>query len=752
MITLKFDKLYNRERMNQPAYVSIPLAKGELFHTENVRLYQGHKLLQTQSRVLSHYEDGSIRYLFLRFLADIPTNQGTTVECDLYGEEERPVFATSVVPNLTCQKTEKGYEVSTGALHFVLCHETGSLFEEMTALGTLYKKEAFQGPILKLKDSAQVLAMHYGNWEVVEEGPVCVVLSNQGWLLPEKAKEGIGCEVRLTVYAGGANVDVEARLINATERKLELTSYEFVFEGEAGEKVRTCVADSNYKTDYLISEEGESVEREITAEFLVNQGNEHYGEVFYGTFFADRTTEAGGVCATVYQAHQNFPKAVLADKACIKVKLIPEGSAPICVQPGTAIAQQFQLFFHTKEMELEEINHQTILYQMPDRAILPAEVYEASGLYPDIFVPKERQDSEIECALMMTADNHTRSYGMMNWGDAPDGNYTAQGRGKGKLVWTNNEYDFPHACMLQFIRTGVRRFFDYGLVAGTHQMNVDVCHYSKDELLYGGQWEHTAGHCENGEIVCSHEWVEGLLDCYHLTGDVRFYDTAMGIGENVLRLLDTPMYQKNGGLNARETGWALRTLTALYLETFDEKWNAKSEWIVEQFKEWAERYGGWLAPYTDNTVIRVPFMISVAVGSLMRYYRVFPREDIKGLILNAVDDMIENCIMENGFFYYKELPSLSRVGNNPLVLEALAIAYELTSDKKYLEAGKRTFHANTQSALVPGSSSKRMVEDTVLVGNMGTKRMAQMFIPVATYYKALTNEETNHPHQTIQQP
>ena len=265
-------------------------------------------------------------------------------------------------------------------------------------------------------------------------------------------------------------------------------------------------------------------------------------------------------------------------------------------------------------------------------------------------------------------------------------------------------------------------------------MNVDVCHYNKNELLYGGQWEHTDGHCF-GDMVCSHEWVEGLLDCYHLTGDVRFYETALGIGENVLRLLDTPAYQQNGGLNARETGWALRTLTALYRETFDTKWTEKSDWIVDQFREWGERFGGWLAPYTDNTVIRVPFMISVAVGSLMRYYREFPREDIKKMILSAVDDMLENCIMENGYFYYKELPSLSRVGNNPLVLEALAIAYELTGERKYLEVGK-----NIAGSMGNASTEKRAIEDAVLVGNTGTKRFAQMMVPMAVYYSAITKE------------
>lgn len=752
MITLRFDKLYGKDRVAQPCHVSIPLVKGELRETDKVALWQNGQKLMSQTRVLSRYPDGSVRYLFVRFLADIPANKGAIVECDLHGEKQVDGACEAGVLNCgirPVEKTENGYRVSTGTLEFELKNNDTYLFEELCAEGVCYTKEQFEGPYLRLAKEASPRRMRYGVWEVIEEGPVCVILSSKGKLLcpGEEAgvnEEGILGEVRLNVYAGKTNVDVEVRLINATEEKAELASYEFTYLANVGAeinqmaRIRTCVADSNYKTNFLISEEGETVEKEIGAQFLLNQGNEHYAEVFYGTFFADHTTEKAGLCATVYQAHQNFPKALLAARDGIVVKLVPEGVTPIVVQSGMAIAQKFQLYFHKADEDLQDINHQTIMYQMPDRALLEPEVYEKSGLYPDIFVAREQKDSDVECALMMTADNHTRGYGMMNWGDTPDPHYTAQGRGSGRLVWSNNEYDFPHACMLQLIRTGVRRFYDYCMVTGTHQMNVDVCHYSKDELLLGGQWEHTDGHCF-GDMVCSHEWVEGLLDCYHLSGDARFLETAIGIGENVLRLLDTPQYQKNGGLSARETGWALRTLTALYRETFDEKWTEKSDWIVEQFKEWADRFGGWLAPYTDNVAIRVPFMIAVAVGSLMRYYREFPRDDIKELILKAVDDLLENCMMDNGYFFYKELPSLSRVGNNPLVLEALVIAYELTGEEKYLQAGMRTFWANIKNGMDGGSTAKRIVEDTVLMGNASTKRFAQMFVPIATYYKAVTD-------------
>lgn len=708
MITLKFDKLYNRDRVAQPCFVSVPFAKGVLTEINGVSLKQNGKALPTQKKVLSTYPDGSVRYLFLRFLADIPANKGTMVECELKNDS-----------GAFCETTEAS------------CEE---FLNKTMEFCKNYVQEQLSGRVLATKKREYY--MRYGDWHVVENGPVCVILSNQGSL-----EEGILCETRVTAYAGKSYVDFEVRLTNATDESLDITGWEYLITSGMNKNnttIRTCVADSNYKTNFLTSDEGETLEKSITAEFLMNQSNEHAAETFYGTFFADVTTEEGGVCATIFQAHQNFPKALKAGKDGIVIGLVPQGSEAVVLQPGMAIKQKFQLYFHSAEEDLQTINHQTTMYQMPDVPVLAPEVYEASGLYPDIFVAKEHQNPEVECALSMSADIHTRSYGMLCWGDAPDPNYTAQGRGQGSLVWTNNEYDYPHACMLQYARSGVRRCYDTCIVTGTHQRDVDICHYSKNPLLLGGQWEHTKGHCVDGAIVCSHQWVEGILDCYHLTGDERFLEAALGIGENVLRLLDTPEYRKTGGLNARETGWALRTLTALYKETFDNKWTQKCDWIVEQFKEWANTFGGWLSPYTDNTAIRVPFMISVAIGSLMRYYREFPREDIREMILAAADDLVENCYMDNGYFYYKELPSLGRIGNNPLLLEAMAIAYELTGATKYLECGKNTFRMMVQGSLGLGfGAQKRIAENIVLVGTTATKRFAQMFIPVTTYYKAL---------------
>lgn len=727
-IAIHFEKIYSTPRINEPAYVSVPFAKGQLKNESKLALVQGSLLLPFQARVTARHSDGSVKFLFIRFQVNLPSNKSADLE--LYIDE-----TPDITEYASCDKD---------CVYINLSNSSNHLFSDIKAFDRHYNGEIFEGPFLTDINGTAYIPT-FEKWNTVESGQVCNIYSCNGVMTPcdnnnSLAVNGIQIETRLTTYTGKPWIDLSFRLINTSKEPLNIKLYTFNIKNESNYTPRTTVASSNYKTSFITSETGETVETEITSTALLNQANEHFAEVMYGTFFADITDKTDGITATVYQAFQNFPKAVRASRDGIEVLLVPQTSeVPVTLQSGMAVEQNIQLYFHKASEDLQSINNRSIIYQMPDRAHLSPLAYKACGFLPDIF--PDTKDLDVENALIMGADSHSRAFGMMNWGDAPDPNYTSQGRGQGSLIWTNNEYDFPYACMLMYYRTGIRRFLDYALVAGRHQRDVDICHSTSDLLLLGGQWEHTKGHTLDGKIVCSHEWVEGLFECYHATADERFYEAAVGIGENVLGLLKLPMYRENGGLSARETGWALRTLTALYKETHDKKWIAPSDWIVSQFKEWFERYDGWLSPYTDNIVLRVPFMISIAVGSLMRYYREFPRDDIRVMIIDAVDDMIENCLLETGLFYYKEMPSLSRIAINPLPLEALTIAYELTKDTKYLEAGKYTYKLVTESLASGNGGGKKAIGDAVVVGSCGTKKFAQAFIPVATYYTALCKKK-----------
>lgn len=775
MIELKFSGLYRHPRQGEPVYAAIPLKKGILTDINQVTAVQEGRALPTQVKATSCYEDGSARYLFVRFPADLPGGRETKAYIDLFGEYSAPREGMKITSSADL------VSVDTGCLEFTVKNHTKYLFETLCLEGKSYEKEQFCGPALK-DGEGNTYEPEFESFRLLESGPVCTVILAKGI---HKGKKKIEFEMKITAYTGKPWLELSCRIINTTPKRLHVASLVFAVKGNAQGKldfgldqskeeiqpdstgcgdhfltnsregiyhtmgvhdlpeiegkiplsgVRTCAAASNYKTSFSIGEKGKPVNKIIDAAYLLGEANEHFSEVLYGTLFADRTDEAGGVCATIYQAQQNYPKAVKADRDAIYLMLVPEGVEKVVMESGMSREQRFMLHFHGPEVSMEELDNRSLIYQMPDRPVLSSAVYKESQTMPDIFT--KNLDPDVELAFILRADDHARCYGMLNWGDAPDDGYTQQGRGGKDSVWTNNEYDYPHACALLYARTGIRRFFDYMAAAASHWMDVDVCHYSQDTLKLGGQYEHSAGHIRSQVMVPSHEWVEGLLDYYHFTGDERAFYTALGIGENVLKLLDTPMFSKAGEQNARETGWALRTLTALYVETHDEKWNQKSRWIISHFKEWEQEFGNWLSPYTDNTAIRVPFMISIAVGSLMRYYRVFPSQELKRMILSAIDDLIEHAYEETGLFLYKELPSLERPGSNTLVLEALAIAYELTGREEYLSYGRRTFQ-NAVKSSGKSSEGKRVEKDTVISGKNGTKSFAQSFIPMAVYYRAV---------------
>lgn len=798
MINLHLEKLYRYPRIMEPMWIAVPVKKGQLSGASDVSVYDGTEKLPVQTKVTARYDDGSVRFLFTRFMGNLPGNSAKDFSLYLDEKDRREYVEDSTVQEcasdagqLVVTQNADGFAVDTGTLCFRVKNFSENLFDTLMCGRQLYEREQFLGPYL-CDGMGTKYNVTIDRWRVVEEGNVCTILAATG----SNDTEFGGCEesnhyrfeIRVTAYAGKPWLEISYRLFNTSESPLKIKSLVFsVMSGNGMEQditladmndasyidstgcgdiseaienenalvyrtrgtkellhieelapaqgVRTCAGASNYKTDFVIGRDGTQVNKAAYDKALLMEGNEHMAEVLYGTFFADRTDADGGVCATIFQAQQNYPKAVKADKDGVYVMLVPEGFNDVVMQSGMAREQRFMLHFHEADEHIAELDNRSLIYQMPDRPIIAPYVYKNSGAVPDVFADKVNAD--IDMLLISKADARARSFGMLNWGDTIDWNYTKQGRGGGAAVWVNNEYDFPHACALMYMRMGIRRYLDFCMVHASHWMDVDVCHYSADPLKIGGLTEHTKGHVINGVMVPSHEWVEGFLDYYHLTGDERGLETAIGIGENIMKLLDTPAYAVAGESNARETGWALRALTALYIETGDEKYKAKCDRIVGYFEKWYDDYGCFAAPYTDNTLIHVGFMISVAVGSLMRYYRINKTDELKELIMLAVDDILDNCMLDCGLFYYKELPSLARLGNNTLLLEAMAAGYELTGDKRYLEAGLATMRRALMEPHKYVGGDKQIIGDALVVAGDSTKNFAQSFYPIAYYYKCL---------------
>ena len=720
MFEINFEKVYARELLEEPYFLAFPLKKGELSDIDRIYIESEDSTSRpVQAKATSYWDDGSIRWAFVRSTAELPANTAVKYYCGI--DDTRVKKVLKIADNT-------GTRINTGKLTAVLSAAENTLFDSLKFDG---KEISVSAP--KLVTSEGEWKFKIDKWVLAENGSLCAVTEGFGSFFTDERTTDV--KITLTFFADKPWFELAVNIIDTTDDNIDIQGL-FVNIDIKADKYLNAI--SNYGTRYTEGENGKPVYTEINADFLQYESNEHNPEVFYGTFFGDCTNNDIGVCASVFQAQQNFPKAIETSPDGMSVMLVPKGYT-ITLKPGMARQQKILVFPHSPETSRDELNHRTTVYQMPVRPQISPEVFERAGVFENVFV--KNKISKYEIFMTSKADEHGRAYGMLHWGDFPDGGYTAQGRGGGRLVWTNNEYDFPHAAALMYARTGVRRYFDYVLTAARHQIDVDICHYSKDPLIMGGQYEHCAGHIDAKKVACSHQWVEGLLDCWHFTGNKEFLDAAIGIGHNVQRLLEQPVFQKSGQANARETGWALRTLSALYIETNDPAWLEKCDWIVGHFHEWEEEYGLWLAPYTDNTAIRVVFMISIAVCSLMRYYRIKPKQSTKELMLRAVDDLIENARLDNGLFYYKELPSLKRLGNNPIILEALTYAYELTGDVEYLKVGLPTFNfvQGNVASMVSGMN-KRNESDALLNGHTGTKGFAQMTVPFLAYYTAAGKE------------
>ena len=68
----------------------------------------------------------------------------------------------------------------------------------------------------------------------------------------------------------------------------------------------------------------------------------------------------------------------------------------------------------------------------------------------DVF--PEHLVNEVEIALIARADNHSRCYGMLNWGDSIDMGYTLQGRGGGKPEMTQGSLKGKEVEIRTFIQ------------------------------------------------------------------------------------------------------------------------------------------------------------------------------------------------------------------------------------------------------------------------------------------------------------
>ncbi len=167
-----FDKLYRYDRLQEPAGIALPFKEGELKTADRIAITQNGRKCMVQPKVTSKHADGSIRYLYVDFLADIPANKGAVLEFEKESDgscEEKGVSVT---------QTGQGLCVDTGCVTFTVKNNSQNIFETLDDGRKHYTAQNFEGPYLK--DDMGLYDINIGEWKIIDAGPVKCVIRAKG--------------------------------------------------------------------------------------------------------------------------------------------------------------------------------------------------------------------------------------------------------------------------------------------------------------------------------------------------------------------------------------------------------------------------------------------------------------------------------------------------------------------------------------------------------------------------------------------
>ncbi len=164
-------------------------------------------------------------------------------------------------------------------------------------------------------------------------------------------------------------------------------------------------------------------------------------------------------------------------------------------------------------------------------------------------------------------------YGWQNFGDL-----------SGAYGYSGGHYDLAFSVLINYFRTGDRRFLDTGRDLIHHRRDYDQYH-SRDladprrggQFLDKGFWHGNSG-APSGTAI----WVHGLLLWHVMTGDPGAREAAVEVGEFIGRQSPETW---SGYWGAAQIGWQLEALVHLYNYLGDESYLEQAKLVVERWVE-----------------------------------------------------------------------------------------------------------------------------------------------------------------------
>ena len=430
-----------------------------------------------------------------------------------------------------------------------------------------------------------------------------------------------------------------------------------------------------------------------------------------------KRSEARGLLLAGKWFWQNYPKAVEIKRDSVVADLIPRQRKLFSVPRGMAKQHTFFLAFHdglTDNREVSDFAYALQRWPMPSA---PSEYYQQTGQVWDYFPAYAEQYQRLEAAFREfyppdREDLTSAALGQRAWGLKHYGDWVTCGWSKDSttfdpdardIYYINNEYDTAHVLAMLFLRQpDIIRWWGAEAHA-LHTMDVDTAHHVPGKetqrnatLMTNCQYRHCYQHIGGIQSLdesytgagLSHTFAEGINDYYHLTGDARARRQVLGTAR---QLAEFTLHPKGyvWGLS-RNLGWGMLIMGAAHMIQPDkrviEAANAMIDKVINvEMDPDGKVYGSPFHPnsWSDRG-------ISLGVRGLIKWHQATGCEKTKKLFLGLMNQFVEMCFGAEG------LPAASNwpEGGKPTTatqgfanLEGLAYAFDLTGDRKFLDAG-----------------------------------------------------------------
>ena len=631
--------------------------------------------------------DGRVTWLALAFPVDCPAAGSTWVEvvAGAAAPPEATVVAASFDGVAVTVAVEPGFEVRFGPGRY-LVHPGLLLPGGLTATAVV--------------DGAECPAV-VESVELVHDGPLLAEVRLRGRYVGPAGLDA-GLEARVRIVAGGPSVQVALAVVADADRdETPLTGWRVELGTGPVERATVGAFDraASAEPPVTLAHGGGGHPRGIFAVSAVSGGTdwrdestpdyysrwewaELHGDVAQNWLVA--SGPAGDRTVAVERFWEHHPAALRCAPEQVAVDLFDGAGGAAHLTRGSAPRRTLSLTAGPDRFAGARLDHPLVAFDA-----------DALGwIRPEVLPHRPATLPNLEALIRGELFGWYQSGQSLGFYDHGDG-MQAIPAGPRVGYSSNNEHDALYALLLHYLRTGERAYLDSAVAYGDHTVDVDLIHATAEPHELGGLRAHGRAHVhyvaarsDVGEVRTSvdtgHMWVEGLLLLGRVTGEPRYVDAAVGVGECLLGLEKLGWTRPEPG--PRNAGWPLIALTALARETGDQRFSDAALRIARTAVgrqapdgRWLMRLG-WLEDYCawQNAVLLV---------GLHRLADLTGAADLRAAVERGGRALLDLGRTPEGTFIYLTRYDYRWSQRSGLVREALACLFQATGDPTYLRAG-----------------------------------------------------------------